>query len=48
VGNLLWASKTSVEYDEVFAITAVIVVLSVLLENALKLALRRYKRDKAK
>jgi NitT/TauT family transport system permease protein len=47
VGNLLWASKTSVEYDEVFAITAVIVVLSVLLENALKLALRRYKRDKA-
>ena len=48
VGNLLWASKTSVEYDEVFAITAVIVVLSVLLENALKLALGRYKHDKAK
>ena len=47
VGNLLWASKTSVEYDEVFAITAVIVVLSVLLENVLKLALRRYGRDKA-
>lgn len=47
VGNLLWASKTSVEYDEVFAITAVIVVLSVLLENALKLALGRFKRDKA-
>ena len=48
VGNLLWASKTSVEYDEVFAITAVIVVLSVLLENALRLALGRYRRDKAK
>ncbi len=47
VGNLLWASKTSVEYDEVFAITAVIVVLSVLLENVLKTALGRYRRDKA-
>ncbi|MBQ2733580.1 MAG: ABC transporter permease subunit [Clostridia bacterium] len=48
VGNLLWASKTSVEYDEVFAITAVIVVLSVLLENVLKITLGRYGSDKAK
>ena len=48
VGNLLWASKTSVDYDEVFAITAVIVVLSVLLENVLKITLGRYGSDKAK
>ena len=48
VGDMLWASKTSVDYDEVFAITVVIVILSVLLENALKLGLRRYRRDKAK
>ena len=48
IGDMLWASKTSVDYDEVFAITVVIVILSVLLENALKLALRRYRRDKAK
>lgn len=48
VGNLLWASKTSVDYDEVFAITVVIVILSVALENVLKLALRRYGLDKVK
>jgi len=47
IGNLLWASKTSVDYDEVFALTVVIVVLSVILENLMKILLRRYSVGKA-
>jgi len=33
LGNLLWAGKSSVEYDEVFAVTLVIVLLSALLQG---------------
>ena len=33
LGNLLWSSKNAVAYDEVFALTLVIVIWSVLLEN---------------
>ena len=34
---MLWASKTAIDYDEVFALTVVIVILSVGLEALLKL-----------
>ena len=32
LGNLLWVSKSSIDYDEVFAVTLVIVLLSALLQ----------------
>lgn len=48
VGNMLWASKTAIDYDEVFALTVVIVILSVGLEALLKLLLGRYCVDKNK
>ena len=48
VGNMLWASKTAIDYDEVFALTVVIVILSVGLEAVLKLLLGRYCVDKNK
>ncbi|MEE0945587.1 MAG: ABC transporter permease subunit [Acutalibacteraceae bacterium] len=32
LGELLWVGKTSVAYDEVFAVTVVIILLSILLE----------------
>ena len=44
VGNLLWEGKTSVDYDEVFAVTIVIVILSAALETLAK----RLLRDRAK
>ena len=34
LGDLLWSGKTSVSYDEVFALTAVIVLCSALLQGA--------------
>lgn len=34
LGNLLWAGKSSICYDEVFAVTLVIVLLSALLQKA--------------
>lgn len=36
LGELLWVGKTSVSYDEVFAITAVIILLSIFLEWIIK------------
>ena len=41
LGNLLWAGKSSVDYDEVFAVTLVIVLLSMLLQGAAGKLLRR-------
>lgn len=40
LGDLLWAGKAMVDYDTVFALTAVIVVLSVLLESGVKALLK--------
>lgn len=40
LGNLLWAGKNAVDYDTVFALTVVIVVLSVLLESGVKVVLK--------
>ena len=40
IGNLLWVSKSAIAYDEVFALTLVIVVLSVLIQAAAKPLLR--------
>ena len=40
LGNMLWSGKSAVAYDEVFALTLVIVVWSVLLENGGKRAKR--------
>ena len=34
LGNLLWAGKSSIDYDEVFAVTLLIVLLSVLIQKA--------------
>lgn len=44
IGDLLWSSKTAVDYDEVFALTLVIVLLSVLLQAAAQAILRGGKR----
>ena len=40
LGNLLWQGKSTVDYDEVFAVTLVIVALSILLQWAASLLLR--------
>jgi len=45
LGNLLWSSKSAVAYDEVFALTLVIVVWSVLLESGTKALLKGGRRD---
>lgn len=44
IGNMLWVSKNAIDYDEVFALTLVIVILSFLLENVLKLFLRKWQK----
>ncbi len=41
LGNLLWVGKNSIDYDEVFAVTAVIVIFSIVLEQLLGLLLRK-------
>lgn len=41
LGELLWAGKSSVNYDEVFAVTAVVVVLSVTFEHGISALLKR-------
>lgn len=41
LGDMLIVSQSSVEYSEVFAITAVIIIFSVVLEMLLKLLLRK-------
>ena len=40
LGNLLWIGKNAIDYDEVFAVTVVIVVFSVIFEYLLKLTLK--------
>ena len=40
LGNLLWNNSSVIDYDGVFAISIVIVALSVLFENAIKLFLK--------
>ena len=45
LGNLLWGSKASVSYDEVFAVTLVIVLLSGALQAATHAVLKGGKRD---
>lgn len=41
LGDMLIVSQSSIEYSEVFAITAVIIIFSVVLEGLLKLLLRK-------
>lgn len=41
LGNLLWIGKNSIDYDEVFAVTAVIVIFSIALEQLLGFLLRK-------
>lgn len=45
-GNLLHVSKLHIEIAEVFAITAVVALLSMLLEFLIKKVIRRYSNDK--
>ncbi|MBE6729139.1 MAG: ABC transporter permease subunit [Ruminococcaceae bacterium] len=40
LGELLWVGKTTIAYDEVFAVTAVIILLSILLEWIIKKLLK--------
>ena len=40
LGNLLWGSKASVNYDEVFAVTLVIVLLSAVLQSIARSVLK--------
>lgn len=48
LGGMLEQSKTHLEISEVFALTAVVAVLSLLLEITLKKLLGRYRDDKVK
>lgn len=41
LGNLLWIGKNAIDYDEVFAVTAVIVLFSVIFEYLLKMTLSK-------
>ncbi len=41
LGNLLWIGKNAIDYDEVFAVTAVIVIFSVIFEYLLKVTLSK-------
>ena len=45
LGNMLWSSKSAVAYDEVFALTLVIVVWSVLLESGTRALLKGGRHD---
>jgi NitT/TauT family transport system permease protein len=45
LGNLLWGSKSAVAYDEVFALTLVIVIWSVLLESGARAMLKGGRHD---
>ncbi len=44
IGNMLWAGKNAIDYPLVFALTLAIIILSFLLENVLKLILRRWQK----
>ncbi len=39
LGNLLWIGKNAIDYDEVFAVTAVTVIFSVIFEYLLKITI---------
>lgn len=41
LGNLLWAGKSSIDYDKVFAVTILIVLLSILVQKGAELLFRR-------
>ncbi|MBQ2062574.1 MAG: ABC transporter permease subunit [Oscillospiraceae bacterium] len=45
LGSMLWSSKSAVAYDEVFALTLVIVVWSVALESGARALLKGGRRD---
>ena len=45
LGNMLQEAKIYIEMPEVFAVTVVVVILSVILESLIKLLLRRYTND---
>ncbi|MBQ1674477.1 MAG: ABC transporter permease subunit [Oscillospiraceae bacterium] len=45
LGNMLWSSKSAVAYDEVFALTLVIVVWSVVLESGTRALLKGGRHD---
>ena len=45
LGNMLWSSKSAVAYDEVFALTLVIVVWSVALESGARALLKGGRHD---
>ena len=44
LGDLLWAGKSSVNYDEVFAVTTVVVILSVVFEHSVASLIKRRAR----
>ncbi|MGN1201898.1 MAG: ABC transporter permease [Eubacterium sp.] len=44
LGALLSAAKTSINYEQVFAVTLMVVILSIVLENLLKLLWKEQKR----
>ena len=48
LGNLLWAGKSSIDYDEVFAVTLLIVLLSVLIQKGAMRLFRMGKQRAAK
>lgn len=41
LGDLLWVGKSSVNYDEVFAVTTIVVILSVVFEHSISALLKR-------
>jgi len=45
LGSMLWSSKSAVAYDEVFALTAVIVIASAALETVARRLLKGGRRD---
>lgn len=44
VGSMLRAAKTAINYEQVFAVTLAVIIISLLLENLLKLIWREQKR----
>ena len=44
IGALLQGAKTSIDYEQVFAVTFMVVLLSLVLENVLKIVWREQKR----
>ena len=48
LGGLIGSSKSALLTSEVFAITAVVIILSIILESVVRLALRRFTNDNTK